>query len=118
MTLSIGMYSFETTDAAALAGFWSEVTSKPVDPGATPEYATLDFNVGPTWMFVKVAEPATGKNRFILDLTADPYDDEVRRIRAIAGVTFDGSHEDQGVRWSVFRDPDGNTFRLFAPRPS
>ncbi|MEV8029772.1 hypothetical protein AB0O43_18055 [Cellulosimicrobium funkei] len=27
-------------------------------------------------------------------------------------------HEESGVRWIDMRDPDGNRFRVFAPRPT
>ncbi len=117
MGLSIGMYSFECTDAQQLATFWSTIIGKLVDPGATDGYATLDREEeGPTWMFVKVPGPTTGENRFMLDLTHEHYEPEADRIVG-AGATRVANHEDQGVRWTEFRDPENNTFRLFATPP-
>ena len=41
MALTVGMYSFDCSDAATLAGFWSGVLDRPVDDGATAAYATI-----------------------------------------------------------------------------
>lgn len=118
MTLAIGMYSFDCGDASRLPEFWSKVIGKPVDDGATADYATLDFDLeGPTWIFVKVPERATGSNRFMLDLTDPAYPSEAQRIEHLGAERVSDSEQD-GVRWTVFRDPEGNTFRIFAPRPT
>src|SRR5919106_5539467 len=118
MTPTIGMYSFECSDAAQLAEFWAQVMGKHVDRGASADYATLDFDVeGPTWMFVRAAGATPGPNSFTLDLTDPAYKPEAERIERL-GAERVGDNEQGGVRWTVFRDPDGNKFRLFAPRPS
>jgi predicted enzyme related to lactoylglutathione lyase len=112
------MYSFECSDAARLAQFWAHLMGKTVDPGASLEYATLDFDAeGPTWMFVRVAEAREGTNRFLLDLTDPAYERERERIERLGAKRVSDNKQD-GVRWTVFRDPEGNTFRLFAPRPA
>jgi hypothetical protein len=117
MAPTIGMYSFLCSDAAQLAEFWARVLGKPVDPGASADFATLDFNVGPTWMFIRAAGTATGPNGFMLDLTDSDYDSEAQRIEDL-GAERVSDHSEDGIRWTVFRDPEGNTFRLFAPRPA
>ena len=49
----------------------------------------------PTWMFVKVAEPKTAKNRMHLDLmTADPETDVARLVGL--GATRVGDMEEYG----------------------
>jgi uncharacterized protein (TIGR02246 family) len=118
MAPTIGMYSFECSDAVLLAEFWAQVMGKHVDRGASVDYATLDFDAeGPTWMFVRAAGARPGPNSFTLDLTAPAYEAEAERIERL-GAERAGDSKQGGVRWTVFGDPDGNTFRLFAPRPS
>ena len=42
MTMSVVGLSIDCADAAALAGFWSEVLGRPVNPGADAERAAID----------------------------------------------------------------------------
>lgn len=118
MAPTIAMYSFECSDAARLAEFWAKVMGKQVDSGASADYATLDFAAeGPTWMFVRASGPSQRANRFMLDLTDSAYEREGERIDGL-GAERVSDNEQDGIRWTVFRDPEGNTFRLFAPRPA
>jgi predicted enzyme related to lactoylglutathione lyase len=120
MSLSVGMYSFDCADAAALAAFWSGVLERPVDDGATREYATIGFEGdGPTWMFVHSDDPGTGRNRLMLDLGGgEDWREQADRVEAL-GARRIAEHEVEGVaRWVELRDPEENTFRIFAPRPS
>jgi catechol 2,3-dioxygenase-like lactoylglutathione lyase family enzyme len=118
MAPTIGMYSFECSNAARLAEFWAQVMGKQVDSGASADYATLDFAAeGPTWMFVRASEASQDANRFMLDLTDSEYERGGGRIEGL-GAERVSDNEQDGIRWKVFRDPEGNTFRLFAPRPA
>jgi predicted enzyme related to lactoylglutathione lyase len=113
------MYSFDCRDAAALAEFWSGVLERPVDDGATAAYATIGFDEpGPTWMFVHSDEPGEGRNRLMLDLGGeDDWREQTDRVEAL-GAKRVAEHEVPGVaRWVELRDPENNTFRIFAPRP-
>jgi predicted enzyme related to lactoylglutathione lyase len=118
-SMKVGMYSFDCRDAAALAGFWSRVLMRPVDDGATHAFATIGFDDdGPTWMFHQPkGELPTGKNRLMLDLGGEAdWSEQADRVEAL-GAERVSDNEQDGVRWVVFRDPEGNTFRIFAPRP-
>jgi predicted enzyme related to lactoylglutathione lyase len=118
-SMKVGMYSFDCRDAAALAGFWSGVLMRPVDEGATSAFATIGFEEdGPTWMFHQPAgELADGDNRLMLDLGGeDDWAEQADRVEAL-GAERVSDNEQDGIRWVVFRDPEGNTFRIFAPRP-
>jgi hypothetical protein len=112
------MYSFDCRDAAALAGFWSRVLERPLDAGATLEYATIGFDdEGPTWMFVRSEEPGEGRNRLMLDLGGEEnWRQEAERVQGL-GATRIAEHEVQGAHWVELRDPENNTFRIFGPRP-
>ncbi|AFU01149.1 VOC family protein [Nocardia brasiliensis] len=117
--MQVGMFSFDCRDAAALAEFWAAVLQRTVDPGATTEFATIGFDGGgPTWMFHRPdGEPAAGPNRLMLDLGGEPdWAEQADRIEALGAERISDNDLD-GVRWVVFHDPEGNTFRIFAPRP-
>jgi predicted enzyme related to lactoylglutathione lyase len=117
--LAIGMYSFDCRDAAALAQFWSRMLERPVDQGATAAYATIGFSdEGPTWMFVRSDDRAEGRNRLMLDFAGEfEYRQEADRAESL-GARRVADHEVDGVRWVELRDPENNTFRMFAPRPA
>jgi hypothetical protein len=117
--MTVGMYSFDCRDAAALARFWSHVLRRPVDPGATQAFATIGFDGdGPTWMFHRPAgDLPTGENRLMLDLGGEAnWAEQADRVEAL-GAERVSDNEQDGIRWVVFRDPEDNTFRIFAPRP-
>jgi predicted enzyme related to lactoylglutathione lyase len=116
--LEVGMYSFDCRDAARLAEFWSRLLERTVDEGATSAYATIGFDAeGPTWMYVQSEDLADGRNRLMLDLAGeDDWQQHADRVESL-GATRVADHEVNGVRWVDFRDPEGNTFRIFAPRP-
>jgi hypothetical protein len=62
-------------------------------------------------------ELATGDNRLMLDLGGgDDWQQHADRIERL-GAERVSNNEQDGIRWVVFRDPEGNTFRVFAPRP-
>jgi predicted enzyme related to lactoylglutathione lyase len=120
MALTVGMYAFDCSDAATLAAFWSGVLERPVDDGATAGYATIGFTgEGPTWLFVRSDDPGTGRNRLMLDLGGgEDWREQADRVEAL-GARRVAEHEVAGVaRWVEFRDPEDNTFRIFAPRPA
>jgi predicted enzyme related to lactoylglutathione lyase len=120
MSLTVGMYSFDCSDAAALADFWSGVLERPVDDGATADYASIGLDgAGPTWLFVHSDDPGTGRNRLMFDLGGgEDWREQADRVEAL-GARRVAEHEVAGVaRWVEFRDPEDNTFRIFAPRPA
>lgn len=118
----VGMYAFRTADPVRLATFWGALMRLPMAPGASAELAMLDFDheVGSvTWMF----EPLDGdglatSGRIGLDLGGEALDHiETAKRAEELGATRVSEHEEDGVRWVIMRDPDGNPFRVFAPRP-
>jgi predicted enzyme related to lactoylglutathione lyase len=116
--LEVGMYSFDCSDAARLARFWSQVLERPVDDGATPEFAMIGFHdEGPTWLFIRSDDLPDGRNRLMLDLGGEEdWREQADRVEQLGGARV-ADHELRGARWAEFRDPEGNTFRIFGPRP-
>src|SRR5204862_4174689 len=72
LMLSLVHVTFDCADAAALAGFWSRALRLPIDDGANEYFATIGAAAGGvTYMFCKVGEPKTAKNRCHLDFAPD-----------------------------------------------
>jgi catechol 2,3-dioxygenase-like lactoylglutathione lyase family enzyme len=119
----VGMCAFRSADPSRLAAFSAELMQLPVSAHSTEELVMLDFDhvVGPvTWMFHRDPEPGDGASRLGLDLggDGDRYDWRAIAGRAEeAGATRIADREAGGIRWVELTDPDGNPFRVFAPRP-
>jgi hypothetical protein len=116
MTMSVFGLSIDCADAATLAGFWSAVLGRPVNPGADAGHAAIDATdpaSGPRLSFQKVPEAKTVKNRLHLDLRTGQFEAESDRLTGL-GATAIGSFERPTIRWTTFADPEGNEFDLIA----
>ena len=116
MTTSVMGLSIDCADPVAVAGFWSEVLGRPVNPGANAESAAIDATDparGPRLTFHKVPESKTVKNRLHLDLRTDQYEAESKRLIGL-GATPIREFERPTIRWTTFADPEGNEFDLAA----
>jgi Glyoxalase-like domain len=114
MTTTVVGLSIDCADAGALAGFWSEVLGRPVNPGADTDHAAIDATDparGPRLSFQKVPEGKTVKNRLHLDLRSDEFEAESERLTGL-GATALRSFERPAFRWTTFTDPEGNEFDL------
>jgi hypothetical protein len=68
-------------------------------------------------MFVRSDDPSEGRNRLMLDLAGEAaWLEEAERVERL-GARRVADHEVEGVRWVELRDPEENTFRIFAARP-
>jgi Glyoxalase-like domain len=120
MTTSVIGLSIDCADPVTLAGFWSEVLGRPVNPSAGAENAAIDATdpaSGPRLAFHKVPEPKTVKNRLHLDLRTDRFEAESKRLTGL-GATPLWDIEKPTVRWTTFADPEGNEFDLITAQPS
>ena len=112
MSLSIAAITFDCNDAAALAGFWSEVFESPIDPEANSAFASINRDaaaVGPSMLFIQVPEGKAAKNRMHLDLQAADRQAEVDRLVKF-GATLIHDKDEWDVRWTTLADPEGNEF--------
>lgn len=120
----VGMYSFKTNDPVKLATFWGQLMDLPLAPGASNELAMLDFNhehAPVTWLFERVDDVERSVDgRIGLDIAVEDAGADwaaaADRAEALGATRF-GEHEQDGARWIEMRDPDGNLFRVFGPRP-
>ncbi|NHT17279.1 VOC family protein [Cellulomonas sp. IC4_254] len=108
-TLAVGMITFDTTDAVALATWWARHVGGTVRDEADGWFVTVDRPDGPALAFQKVADPTPGKNRVHVDLRAQDREAAVRALLA-DGATLVAQQTMPGFRWTVLADPDGNQF--------
>ena len=113
--LHIEQIVIDCADAAALAGFWSQVLSRPVDEGASEFHATIGKGGEQALMFLKVPDGKQGKNRLHLDLSGPGWREEADRLVAL-GAVKQAEHQEYGIEWITFADPEGNEFDLAAER--
>ena len=111
MSSTLSHLTFDCADAAGLAAFWSGVLEAPVDDGASADYAVLKGEPG--WMFLRVPEPKSVKNRVHPDLTTADLPAEVERLVGL-GATRHSDHDEDGTRWVTLTDPEGNEFDVVA----
>jgi predicted enzyme related to lactoylglutathione lyase len=119
MAAQMGMIHFHTSDPRRLAAFWSALLDVPVDEGATDELAMLDFahdHAPYTWIFQRYDDLSDAPLRLSLDLTADDWRKEARRVPNLGGLVL-GERAKDGQMWIELEDPDGNLLRMFPPRP-
>jgi hypothetical protein len=123
MTVTIASVTIDCTDALKVGEFWAAALGRPLDPGASTDFAAIDFagrrdtagwarlepGDDPTWLFVRVPEPKTAKNRLHLDLAAPDPEAEVARLVGL-GATRVADTDEYGYTWTVLADPEGNEF--------
>jgi len=129
MAITIASVTLDCADALTVARFWSAALERPLDPKASSDFAAIGFagrrdtagcglvahDGESTWMFVRVPEPKTAKNRIHLDvMTTDP-EHEIDRLVGL-GATRARDMEEYGYMWTVMADPEGNEFCVATTR--
>jgi predicted enzyme related to lactoylglutathione lyase len=113
MTIKLGAITLDCGDTVALANFWSVAIDRPLDPDPNEFVATIGMSDradgAPGWLFVKVPEGKSAKNRMHCDFVAPDRAAEVDRLVAL-GATAVAEHDEWGHRWTVLQDPEGNEF--------
>lgn len=116
MALRIGNVAFDCDDVLKVAQFWSSAIDRPLDPGSSPEFASIGGTDAdrhdPAWYFEKVPEHKTAKNRMHLDLI-DPDPAGVEQLVSL-GATIVARHSIGKHGWTVLQDPEGNEFCVAA----
>jgi hypothetical protein len=113
MSLRTYAVAFDSSNALELAEFWSRALGRPVDRDGTPDFASIglteDGGTAPRFLFAKVPEAKTVKNRVHVDLVTETLDEEVDRLLGLGARKRD-QHEEGGARWVTLADPQGNEF--------
>lgn len=116
MNLKLAAVTFDCHDAAAFAGFWSELLGVPVDANASAQMATIGTEHstrGPAIFFLQVPDKTPGKNVVHLDLTAKDWTEQVDRAVGL-GAKRVGDFDEAGFTWTTLADPEGNLFDIAA----
>jgi predicted enzyme related to lactoylglutathione lyase len=108
----------DCSDLQRSADFWTAVLGY-VDAGASssPYRKLLPADgVGVEVLLQRVSDSKRQKNRVHLDLRTPDLESEVSRVRGLgaAAVTSEPVLE-EGWRWHVLTDPDGNEFCVLQP---
>ena len=116
ISLSIPNVTFDCSDAASTASFWSELTNWPCSkeemPGNPFWVVALSAAGASRLVFVDVVDAKTVKNRIHLDLVPEDasQDQEVDRILFLGARIIDDRRQATPGGWVVMADPEGNEF--------
>jgi predicted enzyme related to lactoylglutathione lyase len=106
----------DCTDPDELAEFWKAALGYE-EVARDGAYIGLRARDGarPTLVLQRVPEPKVVKNRMHLDVFADDFASDLRRLEALGASTLVPEHlEPDGTRLTVLADPEGNEFCLLA----
>ncbi|WP_046317226.1 VOC family protein [Mycobacterium sp. UM_Kg1] len=115
MEITLHTVTFDCADADKLARFWSQLLDRPLDDGASAEFASIGITAQtpPHLAFVQVPETKQVKNRVHVDLVAADLAAAVERALGLGAARL-ADHADDGYRWSTLADPEGNEFDIVA----
>jgi predicted enzyme related to lactoylglutathione lyase len=111
MTVTLANITVDCDDVERVARFWAAALDRKTGDQTSPYFASLPASRPgePTWLFLKVPEAKTAKNRMHVDFTAPDRDAEVARLVEL-GATRIAEHAEYGLSWVVLNDPEGNEF--------
>src|SRR4051812_16099686 len=107
MTLNMPPVPVDCRDALKVADFWSAALDRPIDDGATADFASVAGE--PAMAFVRVPEGKKVKNRVHVDLQAASREKEVKRLLKL-GATRVADVDEDGQQWTTLADVEGNEF--------
>jgi predicted enzyme related to lactoylglutathione lyase len=115
MAVTLANITIDCDDVERVARFWAAALDRKTGDQTSPYFASLPAAQPgePTWLFLKVPESKTAKNRMHVDFTAPDRDAEVARLVEL-GATRIGEHTEYGLSWVVMNDPEGNEFCVAA----
>jgi hypothetical protein len=120
VTVKLAAVTVDCEDALTVGRFWSAALGRPLDPNPSSDFAAIGmtehrdvrgWRLGgdPTWLFAKVPERKTAKNRMHVDLAAADREAEVARLIEL-GAKRVTDMDEWGYQWTVMQDPEGNEF--------
>jgi predicted enzyme related to lactoylglutathione lyase len=111
----------DCSDLGRSADFWASVLGYVRERPGTDHYQTLlpADGDGAEILLQRVPEPKQGKNRLHLDLRTRDLEAEVRRVTGLGAVVLTAEPiVEDGLRWHILADPDGNEFCVLEPPAS
>lgn len=116
MSLQLANVTFDCDDAHAVGRFWSAALERPLDTEPEPSEHFASIGLGDqqttSWLFAKVPEPKTAKNRCHIDFDVAPGEDPETVINQLIdlGAKRVADKDEWGHAWTVLQDPEGNEF--------
>jgi predicted enzyme related to lactoylglutathione lyase len=107
----------DCADLARAARFWTAVLGYEADPASGPFQSLIPAGgSGIEVLLQQTADAKAGKNRVHLDLRTPDLDAEVARVLSYgATLITEVPVSEDGWRWHVLADPDGNEFCVLQP---
>jgi hypothetical protein len=120
VTLRLAAVSVDCEDALIVARFWAAALDRPLDAKPSSDFASIGMvehrdtkgwrlDDEPTWLFQRVPERKTAKNRMHVDMATADQDTEVARLVGL-GARRVADMNEWGYKWTVLQDPEGNEF--------
>lgn len=120
VTLILAAVTVDCEDAQIVARFWAAALDRPLDPKPSRDFASIGMvehrdpagwrlDGEQTWLFQRVPEPKSAKNRMHVDMATADRDAEVARLVGL-GATKVADMNEWGYEWTVLQDPEGNEF--------
>ena len=102
----------DCTEPESLAAFWAPALG--IERlAAAGQYVLLASPTGaiPKLLLQRVEEPKSAKNRMHLDIETPDVDAEVARLEVLGATRLEAeARTEQGSRWVIMADPEGNEF--------
>ena len=115
LAIYIGDITFDVAHPRVMAEFWAAALHYEIQEVTTTWAAVVDpRGLRPRCCFQHVSTPRAGKNRVHLDLYTPGMEAEVERLEKLGAKRLKSGEED-GVRWTVMLDPEGNEFCVQPP---
>lgn len=111
----------DCADTDRAAGFWTAVLGYVRRGKSAGPYQSLipADGAGIEVLLQRVPDAKGGKNRLHLDLRTPDLEAEVARVLALgARPLSERPVVEDGLRWLVLADPDGNEFCVLQPLPA
>jgi len=106
------VFVLDCADPNELARFWTQALGYRAHGSAEPYVVLVSENPGdPELVLQRVPEPKVSKNRMHLDMRVDHLEAEVERLAALGASQLSADPiVEEGFRWVVMADPEGNEF--------
>ncbi|MEV0621612.1 VOC family protein [Nonomuraea sp. NPDC050404] len=113
--IEIHAVTIDAKDPYEIASWWSRATGLPLGDDDEPgdDEIMLATERYPFFLFIRVPEGKTVKNRIHLDVNGidgRTRDQEVERLTEMGATIADDRRTPEGTGWVVMLDPEGNEF--------
>lgn len=120
MTIVVSQLTIDSTHPDALARWWAQALGWRVvtDPDDDEGVELFPPDGGTGWLFLRVPDAKTVKNRLHLDLRPQNGSSQAAELERLLGLGARKVDIGQGdVTWHVLADPEGNEFCLLRSTP-